>query len=199
VEIEIVADSEILADERRRQRKYGRIYRIATAILLSAASVGLVYLGFLTSTRSGWVVLIGILAMAAVVALMMWRMDRKGPEDLVTNGPWSWGQVYSGSQTREIWDHLGAVVMRHGLGVTRITRSTAMLERKASFLYRKGIHLLDVRPSLDHPGWCVVTVQSSPDLPTSLTDFGRGRGINTELLSAVPAFRKPDDADLVIE
>ncbi|WP_341728648.1 hypothetical protein [Brooklawnia sp.] len=198
MENEIVADGEILADERRRQRKYGRIYRIATAALLLAAGVGVIFAGFSVSARSGWIVLIGIVAMIAVVVAMNWRMDRKSPEDLVTTGPWSWGQVYSGSQSREIWNAMGPLIMGYGLGITRLTRNTAMLERKASLLYRKGIHLLDVRPSVDHPGWHVITVQSAPDLPTSLTDFGRGRTINTQLLGAVPAFRKPGDPDLAI-
>ena len=198
MEKEILVDTDILADERHRQRKFSRIYRIITAILLLAACVGLVYAGFLSSVRSGWVVLIGILAVVAVIVFMVWRMDRKRPEDLVSTGPWSWGQVYSGAQSREIWNSMGGVILRHGLGITRITRNTAMLERKGSFLCRKGIHLLDVRESVDHPGWFVVTVQSAPDLPTSITDFGRGHGINTELLGSVPGFRKPDDAELTL-
>ena len=193
---QILADTEVLADERRRQRKFSRVYRIITMVILFGACVGLVYAGFSASDRSGWVVTVGVLAVIGAIAMMVWRMDRKRPDDLVSTGPWSWGQVYSGSQSREIWNSMGGVILRHGLGVTRITRTTAMLERKGSFLYRKGIHLLDVRQSVDHPGWFVVTVQSAPDLPTSLTDFGRGRGINTELLSAIPGFRKPSDADL---
>ena len=67
MEKEILVDTDILADERHRQRKFSRIYRIITAILLLAACVGLVYAGFLSSVRSGWVVLIGILAVVAVI------------------------------------------------------------------------------------------------------------------------------------
>lgn len=198
VEPEILRDADILADERRRNRKYSRVYRIITAVLLLAAGIGLVYAGFQSSTRSGWIVLIGLVAVIGVVCFMVWKMDRKRPEDLVTTGPWSWGQVYSGSQTREIWNSMSPILMRYGMGITRITPTTAMLDRKGSFLYRKGIHLVDVRDSIEHPGWFVVTVQSAPDLPTSLTDLGRGHGINTELLSGIPGYRKPDDADLMV-
>ena len=89
MEKEILVDTDILADERHRQRKFSRIYRIITAILLLAACVGLVYAGFLFSVRSGWVVLSGILPVVAVFVFMVWLMDRKRPKDLVSTGPWS--------------------------------------------------------------------------------------------------------------
>jgi hypothetical protein len=110
----------------------------------------------------------------------------------------SWGQVYSGAQSREIWNSMGGVILRARPGDHPDHPQTAMLERKGSFLYRKGIHLLDVRESVDHLGWLVVTVQSAPDLPTSITDFGRGHGINSELLGSVAGIPQPDDAELTL-
>ena len=189
-------DSEIFASERIHHQRFRLIYRIALGVLVLGAVVLLVWSGFSVSARAGWVVSIGLLAIVAVVLMMMTRMDRPHPDMLVTTGPWSHGRVYSGSQEREIWNAMGKVIIRHQLGFRRLTETTAMCERPGSFLYRKGVHLIDVRDSVDHPGWLVVSVFASPDLPTTLTDFGRGSGINNELLSAVPGFRKPDDPDL---
>ena len=189
-------DSEIFASERIHHQRFRLIYRIALGVLLVGAVALLVWSGFSVSARAGWVVSIGLLAIVAVVLVMMARMDRPHPDMLVTTGPWSQGRVYSGSQEREIWNAMGRVIIRHQLGFRRLTKTTAMCERPGSFLYRKGVHLIDVRDSVDHPGWLVVSVFASPDLPTTLTDFGRGSGINNELLNAVPGFRKPDDPDL---
>lgn len=189
-------DSEIFASERAHHRRFRLIYRLAAGLLLVGASALLIWAGFLVSQRAGWVVSIGLLAMTAVILLMVWRMDRQPPDELATSGPWSHGQVYSGSQQREIWNAMGKVVVRHQMGFKRLTETTAMAERPGSFLYRKGVHLIDVRSSQDHPGWFVVSVFASPDLPTTVTDFGRGSGINNELLSRVPGFRKPGDPDL---
>lgn len=189
-------DIEILADERAKQRRFRGIYRVVTGAVLGAAMIGLVVAAFAVSDRSGWIVTLGLGAIIAVVGLMIWLLDRRHPNQLSSAGPWSHGQVYSGAQPKQIWNALGKVIVRHRLGFTRLTDKTAMLERPGSFLYRKGHHLLDVRRSEQCPGWYVITVQSAPDLPTTLTDFGRGRGINDELLAAVPGLRKPGDAEL---
>lgn len=189
-------DSEILASERAHHRRFRHIYRSALGVLLTGAAIGLVYAGFATSQRAGWIVTIGLAVIAVGVVAMALRMDRKHPDELATTGPWSWGQVYSGSQQREIWNSMGKVIVRNGMSFKRLTQSTAMCERPGSFLYRKGVHLLDVRSSQDHPGWFVVTVFASPDLPTTLTDMGRGAGVNNDLLAAVPGYRKPDDPAL---
>lgn len=184
-------DSEILASERAHHRRFRTIYRIGLAVVLGGLSIGLVALGFATSTRSGWIVLIGLLVVAAGVTFMAMRMDRKHPTELASNGPWSFGQVYSGAQPEKIWNSMGAVLVKYQTNLNRLTGTTAMAERPGSFLYRKGHHLLDVRDSVDHPGWSVISVMSAPDLPTTLSDFGRGQGINTELLMAVPGYRTP--------
>lgn len=189
-------DSEIFASERIHHQRFRLIYRSVLGVLLVGAAVLLVWSGFSVSPRAGWVVSIGLLAIVAVVLVMMFRMDRAHPDMLVTTGPWSHGQVYSGSREREIWNAMGKVILRHQMGFRRLTKTTAMADRPGSFLYRKGVHLIDVRDSQDHPGWLVVSVFSTPDLPTTLTDFGRGSGINNELLSAVPGYRRPDDPDL---
>lgn len=189
-------DSEILASERAHHRRFRAIYNIALLLVLSLAAVGLVYASFAVNARAGWVTTLGLLLIAVAVLLMWWRMDRTLPNELSSTGPWSFGQVYSGSARKDIWNSMGKVIVRNSMSFTRITRETGMCERPGSFLYRKGSHLLDVRPSQDHPGWFVISVFSSPDLPTTITDFGRGRGINSALLEAVPGYRRPDDPEL---
>lgn len=189
-------DSEIFASERNHHLRFRLIYRILLGILLLGAAVLLVWAAFSVSARSGWVVSIGFAVITALVLAMAWRMDRAHPDLLATTGPWSHGQVYSGSQPNEIWNSMGKVVVRHQMGFRRLTQTTAMADRPGSFLYRKGVHLIDVRDSEDHPGWTVVSVFAAPDLPTTMTDFGRGSGINNELLSAVPGHRRPGDPDL---
>lgn len=189
-------DSEILASERARHRRFRTIYRLILGVLLAGASVLLVWAGFLTNQRAGWITTFGLAGVVAVILVMVWRMDRMHPEELATTGPWSFGQVYSGSQEREIWNSMGKVIVRHQMGFKRLTKATAMAERPGSFLYRKGVHLIDVRSSADHPGWFVVSVFANPDLPTTVTDFGRGHHINSELLSHVPGYRKPGHPDL---
>ena len=185
-------DSEILASERAHHRRFRRVYRVAVSVLLGAAALGVIAFGFNTSTRSGWVTLIGTAVIALGVTAVAMRMDRSRPGELASTVPWSFGQVYSGSQAEQIWNSMGEVLVKYRTNLNRLTGTTAMAERPGSFLYRKGHHLLDVRPSVDHPGWTVVSVMSAPDLPTTLTDFGRGHGINTELLMAVPDYRKPE-------
>ena len=189
-------DSEIFASERNHHLRFRFIYRVLLGILLLGAAVLLVWAAFSVSARSGWVVSIGFAVITALVLAMAWRMDRAHPDLLATTGPWSHGQVYSGSQPNEIWNSMGKVVVRHQMGFRRLTQTTAMADRPSSFLYRKGVHLIDVRDSEDHPGWTVVSVFATPDLPTTMTDFGRGSGINNELLSAVPGHRRPGDPDL---
>lgn len=189
-------DSEIFASERNHHLRFRFIYRVLLGILLLGAAVLLVWAAFSVSARSGWVVSIGFAVITALVLAMAWRMDRAHPDLLATTGPWSHGQVYSGSQANEIWNSMGKVVVRHQMGFRRLTQTTAMADRPSSFLYRKGVHLIDVRDSEDHPGWTVVSVFAAPDLPTTMTDFGRGSGINNELLSAVPGHRRPGDPDL---
>ncbi len=189
-------DIEILAEERAHHRRFRLIYRALLILILTLGSIGLVYAGFQTNQRAGWIVTVGLVVIAAVVTTMALRMDRRRPDQLVTTGPWSWGQVYSGHQQREIWNSMGKVLSQHGLGFRRLTNTTGLSERGGTFVYRKGHHLLDVRPSEDHPGWLVITVQSAPDLPTTITDFGRGAAINDDLLNAVPGFRRPDDPEL---
>ncbi len=189
-------DSEILASERAHHRRFRLIYRIVVGVVLGSAAVGLVYAAFLTNERSGWAVTIGVGVIALGVLGVSWRMDRTDSDGLVTTGPWSYGQVYSGSQRQDIWNSMGKVIVRNQMGFKRITASTALCERPGSFLFRKGVHLIDVQDSHDHPGWFVVTVFASPDLPTTITDFGRGAGINSALLAAVPGHVKPGDPAL---
>ncbi len=189
-------DSEIFASERNHHQRFRLIYRILLGVLLLGAAVLLVWVAFSVNTRSGWVVSVGLIVITGVVVAMAWRMDRERPDMLVTTGPWSQGQVYSGSQSNEIWNSMGKVIVRHQMGFRRLTKTTAMADRPGSFLYRKGVHLIDVRDSEDHPGWVVVPVCGTPDLPTTMTDFGRGSGINNELLSAVTGHRRPGDPDL---
>lgn len=193
---EIQADRDIFASEQAHHRRFRLIYRIVAGTLLAGGAVLLVWAGFVVSARAGWVVTIGVVAITIGVVAMAMRMDRQHPDHLATSGPWSHGQVYSGAQEREIWNSLGKVVVRHQMGFKRLTKTTAMANRPGSFLYRKGINLIDVRPSLDHPGWFVISVFATPDLPTTVTDFGRGRGINNELLDHVPGYRKPGDPEL---
>lgn len=196
MEKEIKADRDVFASEIARHRQFRLIYRVVLGVLVIGGALLLVWAGFLVGPRAGWVVTIGLAAIGAGVVTMATRMDREHPDHLATSGPWSHGQVYSGAQDREIWNSMGKVIVRHQMGVKRLTKTTALADRPSSFLHRKGIHLIDVRSSNDHPGWFVITVFASPDLPTTMTDFGRGRGINNELLSHVPGYRKPGDPDL---
>ena len=189
-------DSEIFASERNHHQRFRLIYRILLGVLLLGAAVLLVWVAFSVNTRSGWVVSVGLVAITGVVVAMAWRMDRERSDMLVTTGPWSQGRVYSGSQSNEIWNSMGKVIVRHQMGFRRLTKTTAMADRPGSFLYRKGVNLIDLRDSEDQPGWVVVSVFATPDLPTTMTDFGRGSGINNELLSAVPGHRRPGDPDL---
>lgn len=184
-------DSEILAKERAHHRRFRAIYRIGLFLVLGGASLGLIFAAFNSSARSGWVMLIGISAIAAGVTAMSIRMDRKVSSELASNGPWSFGQVYSAAKPRQIWNSMGEVLVKYGTNLDRLTETTALAQRPGSFLYRRGHHLLDVRESADHPGWMVISVMAAPDLPTTVTDFGRGQGINTELLAAVPGYRTP--------
>lgn len=189
-------DSEILASERAHHRRFRLIWRLVAGVMVIGSLIGLVYAAFATSQRSGWTVTIGLLAIVgAVYAVERWQ-TRKSSTDLVTAGPWSWGQVYSGHQSREIWNSMGKVLVGQGMSFDRVAKTTALAQRPGSFLYRKGVHLIDVQPSQDHHGWFVVTVFCQPDLPTTVTDFGRGAGINQALLEAVPGFRRPGDPEL---
>lgn len=185
-------DSEILASERAHHRRFRSIYRTGLALVLGGGALGAIVLGFNISARSGWVTTIGIAVVVVGVAAAALRMDRRLPGELASSGPWSFGQVYSGAQSEKIWNSMGVVLVKYQTNLNRLTGTTAMAERPGSFLYRKGHHLLDVRDSVDHPGWTVVTVMSAPDLPTTISDFGRGQGINHELLAAVPGFRTPN-------
>ncbi|GAA2180742.1 hypothetical protein GCM10009785_12870 [Brooklawnia cerclae] len=189
-------DSEILASEQRHHRRFRRIYRSALFVILAAAVFGLVVAGFKIGARTGWIVTVGLVVIALVLVGMHFWLGRRDEDALASSGPWSFGQVYSGHQQRAIWNAMGQVLTGQRMSVTRVTSTTALCERPGSFLYRKGVHLVDVRESADHPGWFVVTVFASPDLPTTITDFGRGAGINHALLAAVPGHRKPGDPEL---
>ena len=46
--------------------------------------------------------------------------------DLVTGGPWSWGQVYSGHQQREIWNSMGKVLVGQSMSFDRVSKTTAL-------------------------------------------------------------------------
>ncbi len=189
-------DSEILAGERAHHRRFRIAWRSVAGLLLAGAAAGLIVAAFHTSRRSGWVVTIGGLAIGLGLFLLARWGTRAGTNTLVTPGPWSYGQVYSGHQQREIWNAMGKVLLGLGMSFDRVAKTTALATRPGTFLYRRGVHLIDVQPSADHDGWFVITVFSQPDLPTTITDFGRGASINQALLAAVPGFRRPDDPEL---
>ena len=185
-------DTEILADERAVQRRFRRIYRSILMVLLAGGCVALIWGGWHNSPRAGIVITVSVAAIIAVLAVLIFSTGRRRPGDIATTGPWSWGQVYTGSTAKQCWNAMSPIVSRHQMSFRRLTRTTGMAERPGGMLYRKGYHLVDVRPSQDYPGWQVITVQSAPDLPTTVTDFGRGRSLNHAFLKAVPGFRTPE-------
>ncbi len=189
-------DSEILASERAHHRRFRIIWQSLAGVLVFGALIGLIFAAFATNQRSGWIVTIGLVAIIGFVIAFERMMSRRTEADLVTGGPWSWGQVYSGHQQREIWNSMGKVLVGQSMSFDRVSKTTALAQRPGTFLYRKGVHLIDVQPSNDHPGWFVITVFCQPDLATTVTDFGRGAGINQALLEAVPGHRRPDDPEL---
>lgn len=186
-------DTEILADERALQRKFRLIYRTIALILLAGGCVALLWGGWHNSVRSGIIITAAVIGIAVVLGGLIIATGRRRPGDLASTGPWSWGQVYTGATAKQCWNAMSPTISRNQLTFRRLTKTTGMAERSAGLLHRKGHHLVDVRPSEDHPGWQVVTVQSAPDLPTTVTDFGRGRAINHSLLDAVPNRRTPEE------
>lgn len=188
----IVMDTDILADERAVQRRFRRIYRSILMVLLAGGCVALIWGGWRNSPRAGIVVTVSVVVIIAGLVALIVSTGRRRPGDVASTGPWSWGQVYTGSTSKQCWNAMSPIVTRHQMSFRRLTRTTGMAERPGGLLYRKGYHLVDVRPSQDYPGWQVITVQSAPDLPTTVTDFGRGRSLNHAFLKAVPGFRTPE-------
>lgn len=188
-------DSEIFASERAHHRRFRLIYRSLAGLLMCGAGVGIVIAAFHTSQRASWITLAGVVLITiTVVGVALWT-DRPKADSLVSRGPWSFGQVYSREPQKAIWNAMGKILVANEMGFTRLTSSSAMSERPGTMLYRKGVHLIDVRASTDHPGWRVITVFSSPDLPTTITDFGRGANINQDLLTAVPKYVAPAEVN----
>lgn len=189
-------DIEILADERAVQRKFRRIYRSILMVLLAAGCVALIIGSWSNSTRIGLIVTVAVLVTIGTLVALIITTGRRRPGDVASSGPWSWGQVYTGSTSKQCWNAMSPIVSRYQMTFRRLTNTTGMAERPGGLLYRKGYHLVDVRPSKDYPGWQVVTVQTAPDLPTTVTDFGRGRVLNQMFLKAVPGFRTPEQMAL---
>lgn len=186
-------DSEIFASERAHHARFRLIYRLLASLLMLGTAAAIVYSALQSTERAARVTLAGVVLITLGIVGAAWWTRRPQEGMLVSPSPWSYGQVYSRDEQKRIWNAMGKVIVAFEMSFTRLTPHTALCERRGTFFFRKGTHLIDVRPSQDHPGWRVITVFSAPDLPTTITDFGRGAVINQELLTVIPHYVAPGE------
>lgn len=189
-------DRQILAAElaavQDKRKKAIRLYSgIALAMILLPVGasflidpmVGLLALLVFSraSMRAGrFVVVLGLVF--GIVWLIQRGISQTGPAPKTVV---SYAQIHTMRPAGDAWaaacQHLQfSAIPFHQSGPTTLTAGKGM-----DLISWGSTHLVDVRPSADHPGHTVVTVLGYPTMPMTLVDYGRSGKVNNAILAAV--------------
>lgn len=180
-------DNTILAAEfdaaRGKRKKALTGYSIAVLAFVLIVTVPTVLAGeplFAVFIAGGVVVSIGL------IALLSWAFTKgknlTGPAPI---HPVTRAQVYTRRPPANAWGAVSHRLTQMGITFHQIGPTT-LTGGKGADLFSWGTkHLVDVRPSGDHPGYTVVTVLSTPTVPLAITDYGRNAKLTNQILAAV--------------
>ena len=179
-------DRQILAAElgavQDKRKKAIRLYSgIALAMILLPVGAS-----FLIDPMVGLLALLVFVVVLGLVFGIVWLIQRgisqtgPAPKTVV-----SYAQIHTMRPAGDAWaaacQHLQfSAIPFHQSGPTTLTAGKGM-----DLLSWGSTHLVDVRPSADHPGHTVVTVLGYPTMPMTLVDYGRSGKVNNAILAAV--------------